>query len=407
MTSQELEQRTPAQVLVAGVRSDTFKQQIGMALPPTVTPERFVRVAVTAIQQNADLAEADHDSIIRSLIRCAADGLLPDGREAALVIFNNKVKTPTGDQWVKSAQYMPMIGGFRKIAAEFGWTLRTRVVHANDDFEYGLDTETLDEKLVHRPARPGTDRGALVAAYAIAAHKDGRREVEVMYGEDIAKARGVSRAKDRGPWVDWEERMWEKTVGRRLFAKLPLGELDERVTRILEASDTEPVEAARLIYGPPRTETPAALPARTGTSETDETATSPPTQAEQSTAGASQQAATAATSPAAVAAPGAPDDEPALDEASPFQPPAAAEEDPVVAAGLAASQFQIPNGQHKGIPLAELLQKGDKGTSWLRWALRKGDELTPLEYRTAVWSFARVYAPDVYQEVLAEHEARS
>src|SRR5207237_7307297 len=138
----------------------------------------------------------------------------------ALVMFGQK------------AVYMPMIGGFRKIAAEHGWKLRTAVVYANDRFDFELGMEP---KLVHVPVRPGKERGEKIAAYAVGTHREHGTEIEVMYADDVEKVRQVSRSKDSGPWRDWPERMWEKTAGRRLFAKLPLGERDqERIRRVLD-----------------------------------------------------------------------------------------------------------------------------------------------------------------------------
>jgi hypothetical protein len=135
----------------------------------------------------------------------------------------------------------------RKIAAEHGWGIRSAVVYANDEFKYEAG---LEPRLLHRPVRPGAERGVKIAAYAIAVHRDGRKEIELMTAEEIGKVRAVSRASDRGPWVEWEERMWEKTPVRRLFAKLPLDPGDRRVARVLDASELGPAGAAELLYGP-------------------------------------------------------------------------------------------------------------------------------------------------------------
>lgn len=227
MTGQQVATLTPAQTLAATVRSKDFLGQVEQALPGGLLPERFVRAAATAINQNPDIATCERGSVFTSLLRCAQDGLLPDGREAALVKFKDK------------AQYMPMIGGFRKIAAESGWAIDTQVVYANDEFDYRLG---LEPGLIHKPPSLGGERGAAIGAYAVCTHSDGRKQVEVMGRSEIEKVRKISRSKDKpeSPWQQWPERMWEKTVGRRAFAKLPLGGRDEeRIKRVLEASDDE------------------------------------------------------------------------------------------------------------------------------------------------------------------------
>lgn len=231
--STEVAERSPAHMLAATVRSQEFQGQIALALPDNVSPRRFVRIAATALLENPSLAkEIDHDSIFAALLKSAADGLLPDGREAALVAFKKK------------AVYLPMIGGYRKIAADHGWTLETAVVREGDRFEYELGVAP---HLVHRPSPSGEK---MSHAYAIARKTGEPTLFEVMSAEEIEKVRKTSRAKDSGPWVEWPERMYEKTVGRRLFKKLPLGD-SERVRRVLNADELAPGEAENIVYGSP------------------------------------------------------------------------------------------------------------------------------------------------------------
>ena len=226
MSSTDVEKRTPQQELVAQVALSQFQSQVRLALPGGVTPARFVRIAVTALQQNPDLAECEPGSVFNALLRAAQDGLLPDGREAALVVF--KVKG------VQKAVYLPMIAGFRKIAAESGWTLRSAVVYSKDEFEFELG---LEQRLLHRPAPFTEHRGEPIGAYAVGVGPGGQREFVVLSKAEIEKVRAVSRSAELGPWVDWTDEMWEKTAGRKLFKRLPLGERDqERVARVLEAS---------------------------------------------------------------------------------------------------------------------------------------------------------------------------
>lgn len=220
-----LAQRTQMEEVEAHISSADFGQQIAQALPPNVTLDRFTRVTLTAIQQTPELITADRASLYNAVVRCAQDGLYPDSREAALVMFGNKVA------------YMPMIFGFRKIAAEHGWTIDTQAVYERDAFDFELGS---NPKLTHKPPRLGTERGAIIGAYAVCTHSDGRKQIEVMGKAEIEKVRAVSKTSRRGPWVDWYERQAEKTVGRRAFVKLPLSDRDsERVARVLAASDDE------------------------------------------------------------------------------------------------------------------------------------------------------------------------
>src|SRR4051812_26804943 len=69
-----------------------MQPQFAMVLPPHVPPERFVRVAMTAVIQNPDFLKMDRKLLIQELMKCATDGLIPDGREAAIIPFKGKPK---------------------------------------------------------------------------------------------------------------------------------------------------------------------------------------------------------------------------------------------------------------------------------------------------------------------------
>lgn len=362
--------RTPAQVVIAGLRSDPFREQLKTALPPTVTVDKFIRVAVTALQQQPAIAEANSDSVLQAFMRCAQDGLMPDGREAAIVKRG------------QSASYMPMIGGFRKIAADHGWTLRTRVAYANDDFSYSEEPPAIH----HVPVRPGEDRGALIAAYAIATHSDGRRIQRVLHPEEVAKRR--ASATTENVWKQWTAQMWEKSAGRDLFAEIPIGDLDERVKSVLEASRVEPSVARAALYGPVRGELPPAAEDVGGQ------------QAEALMGNASAPGPTDDDS-----ADGEPDLEPPVEaETSAFVPPVDPAEDPNVAAAMQAAMFEIPNGKHKGVSLGEVLGKPG-GETWLGWALTHIEN--PPVYKQAIHDFARVYSPEQFQQALGQAELAS
>lgn len=215
------------------IASDEFKAKVANALPDRREVERFTRVALTALQITPDLMrpganasfdqiKAHQSSLLNSLLRCAQDGLLPDGREAALVMFGDTV------------QYMPMVTGLRKRAAEFGISIAAHVVCANDTFDYELGFEPT---VSHKPPSLDKERGNPIGAYAVATDSQGRKYLEVMSRGEIEKVRAVSRAKSSGPWNQWWEEMARKTVARRLFKSLPLHE--EGIASLLEAVDAE------------------------------------------------------------------------------------------------------------------------------------------------------------------------
>jgi len=218
-------------------RADEFK----MALPAHITPEKFQRTIMTAVQANADILKADRATLITSCMKAAQDGLLPDGREAALVTFNTRVKE--GNQWisVKQVQYMPMVYGLRKKILQSGEVadIQTAVVY-RQEIEAGLFIyeEGTERMLRHKPNldpefNPSDDD--IAAAYSVATLKDGTKTFEVMARRDINKVRQASQTgalgkttrdgkpiPPKGPWVDWFSEMARKTVMRRHSKTLPM-----------------------------------------------------------------------------------------------------------------------------------------------------------------------------------------
>jgi recombination protein RecT len=187
---------------------DAMTPQFRLALPPHISAERFARVAMTAVNRAPDLLRADRASLFNAVLLAAQDGLLPDGREAALVVFAGAV------------QYMPMIGGLLKKIRNSGelLSIAAHVVYARDEFRYQLGD---DEQIHHVPYLDG-DRGAPRLVYAIAKTKDGGIYREVMTVDEVEKVRAVSRASTKGPWAQWWGEMARKTVLRRLSKRLPM-----------------------------------------------------------------------------------------------------------------------------------------------------------------------------------------
>ena len=226
------------------------------ALPAHVPVEKFTRVALTAIQNAPELLEADRRSLFGACVRLAQDGLLPDGREAALVIFNTKDRGTGG--WVKKVQAMPMIAGVLKKVRQSGEVSKVsaQVVYENDHFvvRYGFD-----EDVEHNPPALDKPRGKPIGAYATAVLKDGSQLLEVMSLEEINKVRNVSRSKDKGPWVDWFDEMARKTVMRRLAKRLPMStDLEEQVFQRDETMSANAAAPALAVVEQPEPAAPVS-----------------------------------------------------------------------------------------------------------------------------------------------------
>jgi len=182
---------------------------------------------------------ADRRSLFESAMKAAQDGLLPDGRDGALVIFNKSVKTKVRNEhgheyekkeFIQAVQWMPMVGGILKKIRNSGelLSLSAYVVYENDEFQYTLGDE---ETIVHRPCLD-SNRGDAKLVYAIAKTKDGGIYREIMTLKDVEKVRAVSKTGKFGPWADWWDEMAKKTVIRRLAKRLPMSsDLDDLMRR--------------------------------------------------------------------------------------------------------------------------------------------------------------------------------
>lgn len=188
-------------------------------LPANVSYEAFRNAAVVAITDNPAILQCSRDSVFKAIRRLAAAGLVPDGREAAIVPFKG------------AAQAMPMVYGLLKVARNSGEisSIWAEVVMGDEEFEIKMiDGE---RKFEHR-YDPLTRTGEIKGAYAVAKLKDGTIEIEAMGRDQIEKRRRASANQngDRptGIWGQWYDEMAKKTVIRALVKRLPMSSEDMR-----------------------------------------------------------------------------------------------------------------------------------------------------------------------------------
>jgi len=199
---------------------NTRQMEIKSLLPKSIKLEAFKRVVITALQEKPEFLAADHKSLFESCLKCAKDGLLPDGKEAAFAIFNSNIaKKSEQPIWIKKVAYMPMVGGIKKQIWRTGeyTSISANPVYENDEFDYCLGD---DEYIRHKPAM--SNRGQVIAAYAIVKTKNGEFMRAVLTREDIDYIRSKSKGKDSDFWNEWYDRMAVKSALRRLAGYLNL-----------------------------------------------------------------------------------------------------------------------------------------------------------------------------------------
>lgn len=258
-----------ANTLEAIVRSDGMLQQIAMALPKHITPDRMARVVCTALKRVRNLSICTRDSFLGCLMDCSQMGLEPDGRKAYLIPFKNRRKKPNG-QW-EDVYECTLIVGYQGYVELVRRSNEVSVIHAdvicdNDIFRYDRG-EIMEHRIDFK-----NPRGEVYAAYAMVKYKDGTHQCQVMTKDAIYAIRDKSqgwRAFKKGdakqsPWdpndPSSEGEMMKKTVFRRLVKWLP--QSSERLTAAIDIDDRDYNEVLGRVITDPAPAGVAALEQR-------------------------------------------------------------------------------------------------------------------------------------------------
>jgi recombination protein RecT len=230
----------PAQVSNLKADLSRMTREFEAALPQQIPVDRFVRTIVTAVQMQPELLEADRRTLFSACMKAAHDGLLLDGREAGLSIYNDR---KSGG---KTVAYLPMVGGILKKIRQSGEisSIRTHVVYQGDEFDFELGD---NERIHHKPNLAQQEKP--LAVYAIAKFRDGDIQREVMSHAQVQKIRARATGIGKACWdSEWGE-MAKKTVIRRLAKRLPSSnDLDQVLAS--ENSSYEPISEVTVTDQP-------------------------------------------------------------------------------------------------------------------------------------------------------------
>ena len=243
----------PSNVVPFPAMLEQFKGEIARALPKHLSPDRMVRIALTAFRMNPKLAQTDPRSVFAAVIQSSQLGL-----EVGLMGEAHLV--PFGSQ----CQLIPGYQGLMKLARNSGIVqdIYGHEVRINDKFDIVLG---LNRTLVHEPLKksgfPSSDdeRGTIVGFYAVAVFKDGTRTFHAMSKEQIEQVRDNSRgyqmAKKYGKESPWDTHfipMGLKTVIRRLCNLLPKSPelaMALAMDEVNERGETQNIGIAEAIEG--------------------------------------------------------------------------------------------------------------------------------------------------------------
>jgi len=194
---------------------------------------RFMNNAIIASSENPDIASGNVStkSVINVCSRAANDGVVLDGKEAAIVIgWSSQSKS-------KEAQYRLMAGGVMKMINRSPNIKRVivQLVHENDECVIDL---VADGVPVQHSINLKAERGEIIGAYAVAELADGNyTSPEYMTTEQINTIRDEYTSGKSPMWIkSWGEAA-RKTVLHRAKKRWPIASDVENALRDDEKGD--------------------------------------------------------------------------------------------------------------------------------------------------------------------------
>lgn len=211
---------------------EKMKPQFQLALPKHITPDRLLRVAMTAIQTTPKLLECDRQSLYSAIMKAAQLGLEPDGilGQAYLIPFSKSFKDDSG-KWKKrlEVQFIPGYKGLIDLARRSGEVSNIIAKEVCEKDKFSI-TWQQQPPFVHEQ-QPSGDRGKVIGFWALAHFKDGGFHWDYMSHDEIIAIRNQSsgwksaveykKEKD-SPWEKSFVEMGKKTVIRRIAKFLPM-----------------------------------------------------------------------------------------------------------------------------------------------------------------------------------------
>lgn len=193
-----------------------MEPEIKKALPSVLTPERFTRIALSALNNTPQLQKCTPMSFIAALLNAAQLGLEPNTPlgQAYLIPYKNK--------GVLECQFQIGYKGLIDLAYRNGQmqTIQAQAVYENDFFEYEYG---LEPKLVHRPV--SQERGEVTYFYGIFRTVNGGFGFSVMSKFDMdsyAKTYSKAFSSEYSPWKTSYDEMAKKTVIKQALKYAPI-----------------------------------------------------------------------------------------------------------------------------------------------------------------------------------------
>lgn len=223
--------------------SESFKQQVALALPKHISVESMMRVVLTEVRLHPDLQKCTVPSFMGALLKAAQSGLRPGmfGEGWIIARWNGKLKC-------YEAQFQPGYMGLAQLAYRSKEVSEVHMVavYSADHFAFQLGS---DPKIEHTPDLTAEHRPEdIVAFYAVVKLVNGGRLMKVMPRRDVDDVRDRFGPRNKegklvGPWATDYEAMGCKTV---LIQCLKLAPKESERLQVALAAESEALFADRV-----------------------------------------------------------------------------------------------------------------------------------------------------------------
>ncbi len=200
------------------------KSELEAALPKHLTADKMLMLITSEFRKTPRLQECSNLSLINSIIQASYLGLSIGGAlgECFLVPYGKECQFQLGYKGMLALAYR----------SDRILSVNAHCVYKNDLFSFRYGSEAF---LHHEPI--AGDRGELTAVYAEAKMAGNNYLFNVLYKNDVDKAKAQSKTSKYGPWVTHYDEMAMKTAIRRLFKYLPISIEMQKAIALDEAAD--------------------------------------------------------------------------------------------------------------------------------------------------------------------------
>lgn len=196
---------------------ESMRGEIAKTLPRELSPDSFLRLALTELRLNPVLAQCSAESLLGALMTAARLGLEPGGPLGQFYLTPRRLRD-------EGMAVVPIVGfqGLRDLAFRSGLVTDIDAILVRDGDSY---REGADEARGHwfdwTPLEGGSSDRVVTGALGLASLVNGGRVFRYLDLDEINARKARGSAGDKGPWRTDYQAMVRKTAVRALAPLLP------------------------------------------------------------------------------------------------------------------------------------------------------------------------------------------